>query len=334
MVGAVIVRDGRVVGEGWHEGPGRRTRRSSRLAAAGEAARGATVSARSSPATTSAARRRARARSSTPASRSDRRRRRPEPVVDGRGFAPPPRCRRSRWRLGILEAEARRLNAAFERHVVTGLPFVTLKAASSLDGKTAADGRLVAVDHRTRRHAPTSNGSARRPTRSWWGPAPWSPTTRPSPCAIPRIDGRPALRVVVDASGRVPADAQVFDRCGADTGRDHGREPTGDPSTPGRRAAPTSSRSITDEAGGVSVPDLLAHLGKRDVQGVLVEGGAHARVELRSRAVLVDRVVLYLAPKLVGGSDAPGALSGEGFASDRRGRSSCASSTWSASATT
>jgi diaminohydroxyphosphoribosylaminopyrimidine deaminase/5-amino-6-(5-phosphoribosylamino)uracil reductase len=67
-----------------------------------------------------------------------------------------------------------------------------------------------------------------------------------------------------------------------------------------------------DETGGVSLPELMAYLGKRDVQGVLLEGGATlAWSFVRER--LVDRVVLYLAPKLIGGSEAPGMLMGEGF---------------------
>ncbi|HXF72630.1 MAG TPA: dihydrofolate reductase family protein, partial [Actinomycetota bacterium] len=68
-----------------------------------------------------------------------------------------------------------------------------------------------------------------------------------------------------------------------------------------------------ERGGGVSIPALLEHLGKRDVQHLLLEGGptlAFAAVA----AGCVDRVVLYLAPKLLGGAAAPGALAGEGFA--------------------
>ena len=68
-----------------------------------------------------------------------------------------------------------------------------------------------------------------------------------------------------------------------------------------------------EEGGGVSVPALLEHLGKRDLQHLLLEGGptlAFAAVA----AGCVDRLVLYLAPKLLGGTDAPGALGGPGFA--------------------
>ena len=72
------------------------------------------------------------------------------------------------------------------------------------------------------------------------------------------------------------------------------------------------------------LPDLLAHLGKRDVQGVLLEGGATLAwsfVEQR----LIDRVVLYLAPKLVGGADAPGDPDGRGLRPHRSGGAGFAS---------
>jgi diaminohydroxyphosphoribosylaminopyrimidine deaminase / 5-amino-6-(5-phosphoribosylamino)uracil reductase len=69
-----------------------------------------------------------------------------------------------------------------------------------------------------------------------------------------------------------------------------------------------------DPAGNVFLPALLAMLGKRDVQGVLLEGGPTlAWSALRDG--LVDRVVWYVAPVLVGGVEAPAALGGAGFAS-------------------
>ena len=67
------------------------------------------------------------------------------------------------------------------------------------------------------------------------------------------------------------------------------------------------------DAGGVSAPALLEALGKRDVQGVVVEGGATLAWSFVEGG-LVDRVVLYVAPILVGGTAAPGVLLGTGFA--------------------
>jgi diaminohydroxyphosphoribosylaminopyrimidine deaminase/5-amino-6-(5-phosphoribosylamino)uracil reductase len=70
---------------------------------------------------------------------------------------------------------------------------------------------------------------------------------------------------------------------------------------------------LDDDAGGVALASLLDALGKRDVQGVLVEGGATlAWSFVRDR--LLDRIVVYLAPKLVGGVSAPGVVGGAGLA--------------------
>jgi diaminohydroxyphosphoribosylaminopyrimidine deaminase/5-amino-6-(5-phosphoribosylamino)uracil reductase len=67
-----------------------------------------------------------------------------------------------------------------------------------------------------------------------------------------------------------------------------------------------------DEAGRASIPGLLDALGKRDVQGLLVESGARLAWAFVG-AGLVDRLVVYLAPKLIGGEHAAGVVAGEGF---------------------
>jgi diaminohydroxyphosphoribosylaminopyrimidine deaminase/5-amino-6-(5-phosphoribosylamino)uracil reductase len=68
-----------------------------------------------------------------------------------------------------------------------------------------------------------------------------------------------------------------------------------------------------DADGGVYLPTLLDALGKRDVQGVLLEGGATLAGAF-ARQDLIDALTLYVAPLLVGGADAPGLLGGAGFA--------------------
>ena len=311
MVGAVVIRDGDVVGEGWHEGPGTPHAEVHALAAAGDLARGGTLYCTlepcdhvgRTPPCTSAIVDAGVARAVVAAGD-------PNPVVDGRGFA---RLGAAGVQVetGVLEAASRRLNAAFERHVVTGLPFVTLKTAASLDGRTAArDGTskwITGEDARNDAHVLRGAADAIVAGAGTVNDDDPSLTVRD-----PSYRGQPPLRVVVDASGRVPADSRVFD----------GSAPTLIATTErvdGERADAWASSGAEvvsfdqDETGGVSLPELMAHLGKRDVQGVLLEGGATlAWSFVRER--LVDRVVLYLAPKLIGGSDAPGVLMGEGFA--------------------
>jgi len=127
----------------------------------------------------------------------------------------------------------------------------------------------------------------------------------------PAYRGRPPLRVLVDARGRVPETGDLFDAAAPTmvaTTSLAPRERTG-----AWRARGAEVVEYEPEGGGVPLPQLLSDLGKRDVQSVLLEGGptlAWSMVEDR----VVDKVVVYLAPKLIGGQDAPGVLGGRGFA--------------------
>jgi diaminohydroxyphosphoribosylaminopyrimidine deaminase/5-amino-6-(5-phosphoribosylamino)uracil reductase len=127
----------------------------------------------------------------------------------------------------------------------------------------------------------------------------------------PGYRGRPPLRVLVDARGRVPANGDLFDDAAPTL------VATTDLASQERREAwsEAGAEVVVFGAEGEHVPlgELVSLLGKRDVQGVLLEGGptlAFAAVE----DGLVDKVVVYLAPKLIGGVDAPTVLGGRGFA--------------------
>jgi diaminohydroxyphosphoribosylaminopyrimidine deaminase / 5-amino-6-(5-phosphoribosylamino)uracil reductase len=312
MVGALVVRDGVVVGEGWHERAGAPHAEVNALVAAGERSRGATLYCTLEPCD--------HAGRTPPCTRAvihagivrvivatgD-----PNPVVDGRGFA---RLRDAGIEVesGVLRSEARRLNEAFERHVVTGLPFVTLKMAVSLDGKSAArDGSSKWVTGEAARADVQRLRSAADAIMVGAGTV---AADDPSlTVRDPGYRGAAPLRVVVDGSGRVVPTAAVFE----------GVAPLLIATTGAAAASRISAWCDAgaevvvfdaEASGGVPLPELLAHLGKRDVQGLLVEGGATLAWSL-ARDGLLDRVIVYVAPKLIGGADAPGALGGEGFAS-------------------
>lgn len=312
MVGAVIVRSREVVGEGWYEGPpGRPHAEIQALQQAGERARGATLYCTLEPCDH---------HGSTPpcteaviehgishvivACRD------PNPLVDGRGLA---RLREANIDVaeGVLAGEARRLNAAFERHVTTGLPFVTLKMAASLDGKTAArDGSSKWI---TGEAARADVQRLRAGADAIVVGAGTVVADDPSlTVRDPRFVGASPLRVVVDSAGRVAPKARVFDGSApvllATTER--AEAPRIEAWADAGAEVVVLDRDAMDD---VSLPGLMTHLGKRDVQGVLVEGGATLAWSL-VRERLVDRVVLYLGPKLIGGADAPGVLGGAGFA--------------------
>lgn len=310
LVGAVVVAEGVVVGEGWHEGAGLPHAEALALNESGPAARGATLYTslepcdhygRTPPCT--------RAIIAAGIARVVTATTDPNPAVDGRGLATL-RANGIEVREGLMAEAARRLNAPFEKHVRTGMPFVTWKAATTLDGKVAArdgsarwiTGEAARADvHRLRGDADAilvGAGTALADDPAL--------TVRD-----PSYRGRPPIRVLVDARGRVGAGGDLFDDSAPKL-------------VATTELASREARALWQEAGAevvvfesesdlVPLPSLFADLGKRDVQHVLLEGGptlAWSAVE----DGLVDRVVVYLAPRLIGGVDAPGVLGGRGFA--------------------
>ena len=192
MVGALVIdRAGAVLGTGWYVGPrGAPHAEVLALREAGDRASGATLYCTlepcdhhaSTPPCTDAVIAAGVARVVVAASD-------PNPLVDGRGVA---RLRAAGIEVteGVLADEARRLNAAFERHITTGLPFVVWKVAASLDGKTAAhDGTARWITS-----AEARADDPRLTVRASSLAEAWQPT-----------------RVVVDSSGGVDPGAAVFD---------------------------------------------------------------------------------------------------------------------------
>jgi diaminohydroxyphosphoribosylaminopyrimidine deaminase / 5-amino-6-(5-phosphoribosylamino)uracil reductase len=310
MVGAVLVQGGSVVGEGWHEGPGTAHAEAMALATAGSNAKGATLyctlepcdhTGRTGPCT--------RSLIDAGIARAFIAAGDPNPIVDGRGF-------RALQEAGVqvhsgLSADrAHRLNEAFECHVMTGLPFVALKMASSLDGKTAAtDGTSKWV----------TGGSARADVqrlRAWSDAVVVGAGTAlaDDPALSlrdPRFSkARAPVRVLVDTAGRVPATGRMFDGVAPTlvATSDRASDERVDEWTRAGSEVLVLPRDVGD---GVSLVALIEALGKRDAQAVLVEGGPTLAWSF-VRDGLVDKIVLYMAPKLIGGAAAPGVLMGAG----------------------
>lgn len=312
LVGAVVVAaTGEVVGQGWHEGPGTAHAEVMALEEAGPAARGATVVCtlepcnhfgRTPPCT--------RALIEAGVARVLVAATDPNLDGDGPGLAEL-RAAGIEVESGLLEQESRHLNAAFECHVTTGRPFVVLKSAASLDGKTAA------ADGSSRWITSEEARADVQRLRAWADAIVVGAGTAVAddPALTvrdPRLaESRQPLRVVVDGSGRTPVDRQLFDGAAPTLIATTDRVPE-DRLRAWQEAG--AEIAIVDHSadGGVDLAQLLDHLGKRDVQGVVVEGGATLAWSF-VRDGLVDRVVLYLAPSIIGGATAPGVVMGQGF---------------------
>lgn len=308
LVGAVVVSDGEIVGEGWHAGPGTPHAEVHALRAAGDRSRGGTLYVNLEPCS-----HQGRTPPCAPAVAEAGIRRvvvavaDPNPVVDGRGLEFL-RAADIEVVTGVLAPEASEVNRAFLHHVRTGLPYVTLKMAASLDGKVAArDGssRWISGEaSRARVHRMRAGADAVMVGAGTAAQDDPSLTVR-----HPGYRGPPKLRVLVDGRGRVPRTAALFD----------GAAPTLVATTDAADAAVREAWGRRAEvvvlpdagAGRVPLDGLMKELSARGMGSVLLEGGPTLAADAVARG-LVRRLVLFIAPILVGGAGAPSVLMGEG----------------------
>ena len=292
-VGCVIVRDGQAVGAGWHERPGQPHAEIMALHAAGTRARGATAYVSLEPCSH---------HGRTPpcadalieagiarvvAAMQD-----PYPAVDGSGFA---RLRAAGIQVesGLMQDEARALNIGFVARMSRGRPWVRMKIAASLDGRTAlANGKSQWI----------TGPEARRDGHAW----------RARACAVltgvgtvreddPQLNVREVettrqpLKVVVDsrlqlplsakllASGRVLIAAAVDDKAGIAALQDKGAEVV----------------VLPNARGKVELTELMRELARRELNEVHVEAGFKLNGSLLVCG-LVDELLIYLAPNILG----------------------------------
>ncbi len=295
-VGCVVVRDGEPVGSGYHRAPGLPHAEARALEAAGERARGATMYINLEPCahhgrTPPCAEHLVRSGiGRVVASAVD-----PNPLVDGRGFA---RLREHgvEVEVGLLEPEARRLNAAFYHWHATGRPRVTLKAAVTLDGMLAArEGRSRWVS------GPAARRFAHRLRMRHDAVLVGAGTLRhDDPRLTVRLRGvdAPRLRAVIAPGLRLDPGARLF----------AGRGP-GQPLPVvyvQHDLASAAERPFRERAEIVRLPGtaqqldlgaLLDDLARREVQSLLVEGGGRTLGSFL-RAGLADEAALIVAPKL------------------------------------
>jgi len=311
MVGAVVVKGGKVVGRGYHRRAGLPHAEVEALRAAGEAARGAELYVTLEPcnhqgktppctqAILAAGVRRVII--ATPD---------PNPQVTG-GGAEFLAARGVDVNVGLLAAEARRVNEAWFHYVNTGRPWVVAKAACSLDGKIATVGgesqwltgeAARALGRRLRHRVDAimvgiGTVLADNPQL----------TTR-----LPRGQGNDPIRLVLDSRLRLPLTARLLNL--------DSEAPTWVACT--SQAPPDTIRAmeaqgaqvlvLPADAGRVSLPALLDALGARQVQSLLVEGGAETLGACFDQR-LVNQFYFFYAPKILGGQKAPGMVGGHGI---------------------
>jgi diaminohydroxyphosphoribosylaminopyrimidine deaminase/5-amino-6-(5-phosphoribosylamino)uracil reductase len=230
----------------------------------------------------------------------------PNPIVSGRGKHQLEAARIKTY-LGECELEAREINEAYTKFITTGVPFVTAKFAMSLDGKIATrsfDSQWI------------SNEWSRKYVHQirWITDAIMvglNTVLRDNPRLTARTaEGeRHPLRVIIDSHGQTPLAARVLQ-------------------SPGRALIATTTAieliranqyadmgaevlTLPPRDGLVDLEQLLKELGKREIASVLVDGGGRLLGSLFDLG-LVDKVLVFIAPIIVGGSEALTAVSGKG----------------------
>lgn len=307
MVGAVVVKDGVAIGRGYHPGAGEPHAEVFALREAGDRAAGATMYVSLEPCCHTGR---------TPpctdaiidagiavvfAAMVD-----PDPKMAGKGGE----CLEQagiECHFGLCEAEARRLNEAYIKHRTTGMPFVTLKLAMSLDGKIATrtgdskwitNERSRAFVHRIRRESDAIlvGGATAR---------------LDDPRLTARVGRRVyyPTRVIVTESGDLEPDLSML------------REPGQSIVAASKRANAASLRkleqagarilTLADRGGRASVADLMRQLAEMGHLSVLIEGGGEIAASALEERV-VDKVLFFYAPRIIGGRDAACAIGGIG----------------------
>ncbi|MGE5558132.1 MAG: bifunctional diaminohydroxyphosphoribosylaminopyrimidine deaminase/5-amino-6-(5-phosphoribosylamino)uracil reductase RibD [Bacillota bacterium] len=308
MVGAVVVKHGKVIGRGYHRKAGEPHAEVYALMEAGEKARGAAMyvtlepcchEGRTPPCTKKII---SAGISHVIAATGD-----PNPKVRGKGLE---ELRQAGIEVstGVLEAEARRLNEVFFKYIATGLPFVILKAAASLDGKIATrsgDSRWI-----TGRESRTYGHYLR-------GIVDAVLVGINTICADdPLLNVRLApgfkdpVRIVLDSGARIPLTARVIRE---DPERTVVAATEYAPKENTRRLLEQGIHiwQLPAQNGRVSLAHLLRRMGEEKLTSLLVEGGGEAHAGFLELD-LADKIALFIAPKIIGGRDAPSWVGGRG----------------------
>lgn len=310
MVGAVIVKDGRILGEGWHEHIGGLHAERNAFAHCTADCTGATIYVTlepcchwgRTPPCTDAIIEHHLAR--VVVGCLD-----PNPLVAGKGLRLLEQAGIS-CVSGVLEDECRAVNEVFFHYITTKTPFVVMKYAMTLDGRIAAytgDSKWV-TGPAARRHVQETR---RRLSAIMVG---IGTVLADDPMLNCRIEsGVDPVRLVCDSTLRIPLDSQLV-RTAKDIPTWIFCAQAEQTRAQALEHAGVSVIPLPDESGSrVDLAAVMAYLGQEQIDSVLLEGGGTLNGEAL-RLGLVDRVQAYIAPKLIGGATARGPVEGTGIA--------------------
>jgi diaminohydroxyphosphoribosylaminopyrimidine deaminase/5-amino-6-(5-phosphoribosylamino)uracil reductase len=200
-------------------------------------------------------------------------------------------------RVGVMEEECRKLNAAYFKHMTTGLPLVTLKFAQTLDGRIATatgDSQWISSEEfqKTAHRLRAVNDAVLVGIDTVLADDPQ--------LTVRLVRGRNPTRIILDSRLRTPLKSKIVRDCGAAPVIIITTEKADTQKAARLRGLGVEVlEAQPDASGGIDLKHVLQTLGKRNISSLLVEGGAKVITSFLHRK-LADRVVVALAPKILG----------------------------------
>ncbi|MCA1027986.1 bifunctional diaminohydroxyphosphoribosylaminopyrimidine deaminase/5-amino-6-(5-phosphoribosylamino)uracil reductase RibD [Cytobacillus kochii] len=307
LVGAVIVNNQRIVGIGAHMKAGEPHAEIHALNMAGDQAKGATIYVTLEPCShhgrtgpCAEALVQAGIKKCVIASLD------PNPIVSGNGVRILEKAG-IEVIIGVCEQAAIEMNEVFNHYITADRPFITLKSGISLDGKiathTASSKWITSEEARLDVHQLRSNHQAIL--------VGIGTVLHDDPALTSRIqNGRNPIRLVLDSTLRIPMESQLVNDGLAPTwiftGSYYDQEKKAQLEEKGIRLFHTSTEKVT-------IAEVMTMLKEEQISSVLIEGGGNVSASFLEDGY-IDKVVIYLGPKLVGGKEAPTFLEGTGVA--------------------
>ena len=306
MVGAVIVKDGRIIAEGWHRKAGTPHAEIHALNMAGSLAKDSTMYVTLEPCshfgrTPPCANKIVDAGiKKVVVAMKD-----PNPLVAGRGIEIL-RAAGIEVEVGILESEARRLNEVFLKYITKKIPFVTAKFACSLDGKISTvtdESQWISCEESRNfvHHLRDINDGIMVGIGT---------VLADNPSLTTRIDnGKNPVRIVVDSMARTPLDSKFLNDGAA---KNIIAVTSNAPAEKISALQNLGAEIIIAGENQVDLKILMQELASREITSVLLEGGGTLNFSM-FRAGLIDKVFAFVAPKIIGGKNSLTPVEGGGF---------------------
>lgn len=210
--------------------------------------------------------------------------------------------------VGVKEEECKKMNEIFIKYITTKIPFVVLKSGMSIDGKiatysgeskwiTSKESREDSQNLRNRLHSIMVGVNT---------------VIADNPELTCRInDNKNLIRIIVDSNLRIPLDSKVIrneDRCtivATTTNSDENKKQT-------LRKLGIKVIEVPSKNSRVDLKELVKTLGQEGIDSILIEGGGTLNFSALQENI-VDKVIFYIAPKILGGENSKSCISGQGF---------------------